>query len=596
MLRNLLFVGIESFNWTLAQFDSVINLCKQHGYSGALIKVYESTQGLWYQKLGGFKVVQDHFHAAGLDCVPYGFMYGGSDISAEARVGWDFLNDFGIYCADMESGFDGDTRTASILAQLWANHPGELWVSCWANVADHNWLGVISLLDSITAVWMPQVYSDSLATRAKAQWPKVKGWVCPTLHISSAYGANNPASHVGMFGSGHLSVWEYQQAVAWPTISQDIVNTWKAKTMVTLSPYPLVNQRTIKTADGRPSENKDYGCVYSALLSAVFHHHPELIGTIVPDQLKDDVLGEAYTGGTDIRSFISWANAHGVDVTLYNGGTHQAAIAEAHRQLSKGNPSIFTQQDDYSSNPGYTHVCGFYGETPGGLIAHDPFGANNGDVFAGKSISYSDATWASRLRSNELWIVSNRSMVQLTVNSPVIRDFFVTGPQANTWARRDGKKDSDGNLIILKGRILQKYSTGVPGYADFGLLTIAGLPISNEKNYQYSNNVVVYCEQECERGVLVYDAGNAHDHPPGASDVYLRHIEGLYPLVTLLQQALDALKPLQDDIAKMKEQIAQLQAELAAGVKPYADIILQAAKLVQDAYPVLLDLLKLPPQ
>jgi|SRR5579885_404375 len=160
-----------------------------------------------------------------------------------------------------------------------------------------------------------------------------------------------------------------------------------------LPQFPFVNQLQSPTLDGRADENALYNCVPASIAACLRYTTGQLFE---PDQLKDYAYGEAWANsGTAASAFVPFCAVHGVKLFAVEHGSAAEAVADAHALLAQGLPVIFTQQDDYSATPGMTHVCVWYRDAPGALTAMDPFGA--------KSLTYSDAIWADRLRSTELW-------------------------------------------------------------------------------------------------------------------------------------------------------------------------------------------------
>src|SRR5712691_11237378 len=235
MSKSYLFLGIYTEHWQPADFDAPIVLCKKFHIDGLLVKVYEKTQGLWYS--GHFDAIYQRIKAAGLECIPYGFHYGGAELAAEAHVGLDFLQKYGAYCMDAESDFDGHTDWGHDLALIWANHPGQLWISTWANPVDHHWLGIIDALKGEVQTWMPQVYSDDLANRALVQWPKGLP-MQPTVGIVGDGDPNIGASHVKLFGDTDLSIWEYREVAGRESQVEGIMHAFGV--IPTVAPIPQV--------------------------------------------------------------------------------------------------------------------------------------------------------------------------------------------------------------------------------------------------------------------------------------------------------------------------------------------------------------------
>lgn len=246
-----LWLGIEDYNWTVDDFTPFINFCKAHKLDGCFVKVFDGMQGEWYN--GQFPNIEAAFHKAGITCIPYGFQYGngkGSSLSGEADLGLQFLSTYGLYCADMESSWDGQGDWAAQLAAIWKDHPGELYVTTWANVGDeaggHRWLTAIGDLDPLVAGWIPQDYATNLYGLALQDWPKTQAPICPAFDLSQEDGPNDAVSLAQKAIAAHppmISMWEWTYANAHPQLVDDIVAVVKGNTPVTnllLSPAGAV--------------------------------------------------------------------------------------------------------------------------------------------------------------------------------------------------------------------------------------------------------------------------------------------------------------------------------------------------------------------
>lgn len=284
--------------------------------------------------------------------------------------------------------------------------------------------------------------------------------------------------------------------------------------MAELVNYPFVNQLNSPTLDGRADENKWFNCVICSILSAMLYRKPELRGHIEPDSIKDAVLGEGYQNeGTDAHWFVNYVAKYGLK--LYPIECQGSVAQEAHKLIESGYPAIFTEIDPYvnTSLPqyaGWTHVCSFFKEIPGGLAAMDPFG--------GKLVEKSDAAWSSVIVGKELWTVE---LEQIVINIQQVAGYFTENDAHHWTCKATGK--------VLQYAILDAYKSY--GNADLCGLSFLGLPRSNEiqiehlgPKYQHlaGKGIVV---QVFERGDLVYDTGHLLDSAPGISGaVYPAHI------------------------------------------------------------------------
>src|SRR6266581_7546918 len=253
MSKSYLFLGVYTQHWSPSDFDAPIAICKKLGISGLLVKVYEHTQGEWYA--GKFDAIYQRILAAGLECIPFGFHLGnteGSSVATEAAIGLKFMGEYGAYCMDAESAFDGQDAWGKQLAAAWANHPGKLWISTWANPETHKWLGIIDALKPLVSAWMPQCYSDKLADLAKAQWPHGLP-MQPTVGIVGDGDANSPAKHTKLFGETDLSIWEYQEIAGHAATAEAIMHAFGSTVTPVVTPAPQTSSVPTVTPTPAPA-------------------------------------------------------------------------------------------------------------------------------------------------------------------------------------------------------------------------------------------------------------------------------------------------------------------------------------------------------
>ncbi len=222
-----LFTGVETFNWSLDQFQKVIDLCKSVGVSGLIVKIYEIGTGEWYGHLGGSTKVAHLIASQGLQWIPYGFFYGNNQGVEDAAI-LKFLNLYDIIMLDMESSWNGSTKEhIDILKNALMGHKGEVWVSTWADPVTQNWISNIKELDSVVNVWMPMIYFPNLVQMFKDQFPKVKGRIEPTYQK----GVN-----LSDFTNSNVSIWEYQ-SVDWNYL-ESVVDKVNPASDIVLPPLP----------------------------------------------------------------------------------------------------------------------------------------------------------------------------------------------------------------------------------------------------------------------------------------------------------------------------------------------------------------------
>lgn len=308
----------------------------------------------------------------------------------------------------------------------------------------------------------------------------------------------------------------------------------------------MVSQLTTVTGDGQPSENAQLDCVAAAVdaMCRYLLGQPEN-SVFNPDHFKDEAVGQGYRGGTSAAAYVAFCK--GLGVRLWNfRGMPALLMSEAHQQLAQGHPVMFTEPDPYvSASLGWMHVCVFYADGPGYLVAMDPYIA--------RPIRRTDQEWTSLLLENEIWIAETEQM-KIELNTPGVGNYFAG--LGSTWqCKQTGKVIHDAILAFYQG------------YGNTALcgLTFLGLPLSNEVELPEGDGA---SKQYFERGCLVYDPQKRFDSPPGAGPVYLAHSYGR-----------DALG-VDPNLVQAQQMIAQLQAQVAAGDQTYAKAVGQIKPLV----------------
>jgi hypothetical protein len=333
--------------------------------------------------------------------------------------------------------------------------------------------------------------------------------------------------------------------------------------MATLANFPMVNQETPITGDGKPSNNGPMDCVAASLCAACMWLNgiAQVGGDYTPDSFKDAATSESYTGGTAAASYVAYCARLGIRLYPVNGIPGQLVI-DAHQQLQAGHPVVFTISDPWvdTSLPeyrGWSHVCVFIGEDTQGLTSFDPYSV--------RTYYKADATWTDLLLFNQLWILERSAEVASTIDltNPEVSRYFEVTTSPTAWRCRSNGK-------IMQDGILAAYSA----YGNSALcgLTYLGLPLSNEIPLAGIPGGV---KQYFERGTLIYDPEHKNDNPPGSGAVYAAHL-----------YTGPAQDPRVSQLAPLQSQLAQLEAQIAAAQagNPQAVAALQAriSKAIAD--------------
>jgi hypothetical protein len=234
-----LFLGVETFKWTIQQFVDAANFAKAHGISSLFVKVSEvgSAQDVWYGGLAGFDTIYQRLQGI-VNIIPYAFVYGNTygNLQTEISIAKQFLTKYGKYCLDMEGSFWAQGLSAS-----WATSfnnallpvPGTLWISCPANPGENNQLPFLQAIDQATNAMMPMAYSDYLCATYPTDFSAL-GCLQPTFDLSDEFGVNNVVANIlnaKNAGVLAISLWEYQMGAGNTNLLDQCVNAFKGKSM-----------------------------------------------------------------------------------------------------------------------------------------------------------------------------------------------------------------------------------------------------------------------------------------------------------------------------------------------------------------------------
>lgn len=154
--------------------------------------------------------------------------------------------------------------------------------------------------------------------------------------------------------------------------------------MSTLANFPMLSQR-----DG--DMNQDFDCVAASIAACLqwLTHKP-----FTARQVKDNVYGASYIGGTAAFEYVQFCAQEGVTLAALDGDGAQL-VADLHQVIGSGHPALITEPDPYAQ--GWTHVCAAYKADSGSVTVMDPWIAS--------PITKSDSTWAAQLQDNEIWVM-----------------------------------------------------------------------------------------------------------------------------------------------------------------------------------------------
>jgi hypothetical protein len=239
-----LFIGVESQNWTIQDFQIAARNAKALGVSSLIVKVADGTN-VWYSQ--GWKAILNAIDAQDVNAIPYVYSYGNTfnDIDIEISILTTFMRECGIVIADTELEWNGQVSWAQTLAQALKDKSGLFAITTWADPQIQNWQGVMEILKPVVDVWMPQVYSDYLASVYQQQFAGLN--VIPVLSLDEGFGPNDVVQHAREAQSQALALWEYQQATG--GYQQEVKN------IVAMSKIPQGwsdDGTTLRCPDGTP--------------------------------------------------------------------------------------------------------------------------------------------------------------------------------------------------------------------------------------------------------------------------------------------------------------------------------------------------------
>ena len=331
--------------------------------------------------------------------------------------------------------------------------------------------------------------------------------------------------------------------------------------MSALENFPMVNQQTPITSDGKVSENANLDCVAASICAGVMYLKgvTAVNTTYNPDRFKDAAYGQGYQGGTDAPAYVAFCKSLGIDLFPITANPAQLVVL-AHQYIAGGKPVVFTEPNPYGSNL-YTHFCVFYAEDPGYLTCMDPFIA--------KPIRRTDQDWTQLLLNNRIWILQNMEeedmpLPPIDLNNPTVASYF-TAKDSGTWlCKQTGK--------IIYGENLKFYQnhggTTLQGLEDLGLPRSNEIPIEtlgSEYAHLAGKGITV---KFYERGVTIFDPSHLYDDPPGSGPVYKAQLynngAGTDPRI----------KPLEAQITELEKQPAMPAL--------YADM--QSVKAIAEKY------------
>jgi hypothetical protein len=308
-----------------------------------------------------------------------------------------------------------------------------------------------------------------------------------------------------------------------------------------LANFPFKNQNLTTLSDGTKDPNEPFDCVPESIAAGLQYY---LGRNFSGGVLKEIAYGRDYQGGTAARAYVQYCAQVGIHLYPIDGNTTDLLVL-AHGHIRAGHPVVFTEIDPYVDVrlpqwQGATHVCVWYAESPGQLVAMDPFIAD--------AITRSDTDWQQILQENEIWImerIQENKPMAISLSTPVVGTYYKQGGNSGAW-----QCIIAGHNFQVGGAILNYYR--MLGGAGLCGLTILGLPTSGEIKLNVKDHPEIVT-QHFERGDVNYDPHHVVDNPPGAGTVYTTHIE--VAAVDTTQ-----ISTLQSQLADAQRKLVQIEA------------------------------------
>lgn len=339
--------------------------------------------------------------------------------------------------------------------------------------------------------------------------------------------------------------------------------------MVAILPnFPMKNQLTEKTADGKPPENARFDCVAVSFASAIQFYDG---GYISGDELKDAEYGDTYANaGTALWKYVDNAtdlarSKYHCTAVPFNDSNTNNLVGRVHTWLRQGIPVIATIPSAWGTahpmnvldQPNFsTHVICFYSEE-GGLTAMNPWG--------GFKQTEPDSWWEGRLCYGQVWAVVREGAPSTMLQIAQTLGFFTQDSTNDTKWLCPTKK------LTVMGAILQFYRSLAGAGMGAGGLSIFGLPVTEElaPDSTYAGRIQFF-----EKGVIACDPSFKWDKPAGYATTggvgcYCPHIDTgwvhdniLGPLKTQLATAQSQLTAAQTQVTKDAAQITALNTQI----------------------------------
>lgn len=248
--QRTLWCGADAYSWNIPQFISAAQFARSHGLSSLFVKVGEA--GVWwYGGLTGVQNVGNAVHSQGVGVIPYIYSDGGGYLAAEIAQLQTLIRTFGVVCIDLEKEWSGELGWGTSICNAMKSEKGIFLVSTFGNPDQQGLKAVLQALNPCVDAYMPQQYSNYLATT----WTQFAhdGAACliPTIDLSQEFAPNDPVAVTrAAYTEGHkgISFWYYGFAVQAPTVLSNVLAAFPERAIPTPSQgATTVTQQSIPT-------------------------------------------------------------------------------------------------------------------------------------------------------------------------------------------------------------------------------------------------------------------------------------------------------------------------------------------------------------
>jgi len=317
--KHLLFLGIGTQAWSLPQFVEAAKFAHLHHVDSLLVK-FADGGNVWYGGIDGFRRIRDAIKLQGVGVIPYMYSYGNtfSALESELNLLAEYLQDNGVVCANMEREWEGKVDWASHMSERLKTVPGVFLVSTFGAPDLHDWGGVIHALSPRVDAYMPQQYTNYLASCWQQFAQSGAQCLQPTIDLSQEFTEpNDPIANTkAAYSQGHtaLSVWHYDFAVEKPDLLDGVFQAFPKEARPETNEY--IRQEldscwnsTAHLFDGNPPPMNTG--IHESWVKAWLFHNYHFGPPVTKEYTSTDSEGNPITAQECIRARCEW-DKHGV--------------------------------------------------------------------------------------------------------------------------------------------------------------------------------------------------------------------------------------------------------------------------------------------